>query len=117
VGCPQVLDQARQPFRPEPDAEAVLGDVHPLHQELDKARLLGREQLVPERIEVMECRPDLALADRAVLLAAARDVCMTISGVVSRCLTWSTTAASTSPAGTRPTGQASLPCFSTAVDT
>ena len=31
----------------------VLADVDPLDQELDDARLLGREQLVPQRIEVV----------------------------------------------------------------
>src|SRR5215213_631521 len=48
---------------------------------------------------------------------AARQVRTITSGVVRRHRTCPITAASTSPAGTRPTGQASRPCFSTAVET
>jgi hypothetical protein len=33
---------------------AVGADVHPLHQQPDDARLLGREQLVPQRVKPMQ---------------------------------------------------------------
>ena len=58
--------------------------IDPLDQQLDDARLLGREQLVPQRIEADQRLADLRLGDAAVLLrCAARQVATTTSGVRS----------------------------------
>ena len=84
----------------------MLADVDALDQQLDDARLLGREQLVPERVEVLQGLPHLILAQAVDLRPfAARHVPTTISGARSRPRTWSMTAASISAAGSRPTGQ------------
>ena len=42
----------RQSLGPQPDVDAVWADIDPLDQQLDDAGLLGREQLVPERVEI-----------------------------------------------------------------
>ena len=46
-------------LRPEVDVEPVGADVDPLDQQLDDARLLGGEQLVPERIEPLQRLADV----------------------------------------------------------
>ena len=51
---PQLPDQAREALGPDPHLERVLLHVDPLDQQLDDPRLLGREQLVPDRGEVGE---------------------------------------------------------------
>jgi hypothetical protein len=45
---PQLTDQARKTLGPDPHLDRVLLDIHPLDEELDDARLLGGEQLVPD---------------------------------------------------------------------
>ena len=52
----------REPVDTQPQVKALLADIDTLDQQLDDARLLGREQLVPERVEVLERSPHLLLA-------------------------------------------------------
>jgi hypothetical protein len=47
----QIGNQIRQPLCPQPNVSAVRADIHPLHEQLHDARLLGGEQLIPHRIE------------------------------------------------------------------
>jgi hypothetical protein len=49
------------------NGQAVGLDLYPLDQELDNARLFGREQLVPDRVEFGERAADLLLGDTGVL--------------------------------------------------
>ena len=49
--------QSGQPVRPQPDFDAVSPHVDPLDQQLDDPRLLGREQLVPQRLELVQRLP------------------------------------------------------------
>jgi hypothetical protein len=60
---PQLACQAREPLRPDPHLERVVLHFDPLDEELDDPRLLGGEQLVPDRGEVGEQARDPALGD------------------------------------------------------
>jgi hypothetical protein len=60
---PEFCNEAREALSPDPHLERALLHVHPLHKELDDARLLGGEQLAPDRGEVGEQDRDLALGD------------------------------------------------------
>lgn len=51
---PQLPDNAGEPLGPDAHLERVLLNIDPLDEELDDPRLLGREQLVPDRGEVGE---------------------------------------------------------------
>ena len=55
----QLSGQVGQSFGPQPDVDAVRADIDALDQQLDDARLLGREQFVPERIEPLQRLADL----------------------------------------------------------
>lgn len=48
------MDQTGQTIAAETNVQAVGTDVHPLHQQRHDPSLLGREQLVPERIELLQ---------------------------------------------------------------
>jgi hypothetical protein len=48
---------ARRSRRPQPDLRAVHPHIDPLDQQLHDPRLLGREELVPQRIELGERSP------------------------------------------------------------
>jgi hypothetical protein len=50
----QIGNQICQPFGPQPNISPVWADIDPLHEQLHNARLLGREQFVPERIEPLQ---------------------------------------------------------------
>ena len=63
--------QAGQPVRPKPDLHAVHPHLDPLDQQLHDPRLLGREQLVPQRVELQQRLPRLVLGD-VVLLGPRR---------------------------------------------
>ena len=78
--------------------------IDPLDQQPDDSRLLGREQLIPQRREVGDGLDDLALGHTQASCFAAAQVRAMISGVRSRCRTCATTASSTSAAGTLRTG-------------
>jgi hypothetical protein len=65
---PQLPDEAREALGPDPHLQCVLLHVDPLNEQLDNARLLGGEQLAPDRGEVGEQDGDLALGDLAVAL-------------------------------------------------
>ena len=96
---------------PDPHLERVLLDVNPLDQQLDDPLLLGREQLAPDRGKVREQDRDLALGD-LILMSALYDVDQvraTSSGAASSFWMWSSTAPSTSAAGTHVTVQVSYP--------
>ena len=67
--------QARQPVGAKPDGHAVGPDRHLLDQQLHDPRLLGREQLVPERVELRERLAHLGLGDVRRLLRARRARC------------------------------------------
>ena len=69
---PQLADQARQPLGPDPHLQRVLLHVDPLDEQLDDARLLGGEQLAPDRGEVGEQNRDLALGDLVLALSLRR---------------------------------------------
>jgi hypothetical protein len=68
----QLGDQADQAFGPDPHLQRVLLDVDPFDQELDDARLLGAEQLAPDRGEAGEQAGDLAFGDLVLALALCR---------------------------------------------
>jgi hypothetical protein len=55
--------QPGDPVRPQPDLDAVPPHVDPLDQQLHGPRLLGREQLVPQRIELQQHLPRRVLGD------------------------------------------------------
>ena len=57
---------------PDPHLERILLHVDPLDEELDDPRLLGGEQLVPDRGEVGEQDRDLALGDLVLALPLRR---------------------------------------------
>ena len=57
--------QPGEPVRPQPDLDAVHPHVDPLDQQLHDPRLRGREQLVPQRVELGERRPRLVLGTSA----------------------------------------------------
>ena len=46
----QVGDETCQSLRPQADIRTLGADVDSLHEQLDDARLLAREQFVPERV-------------------------------------------------------------------
>jgi len=48
-------DYVPEPQRPQPQFDPIQLQVDRLNQQLDDARLLGGEQLVPQRIEPIEC--------------------------------------------------------------
>ena len=48
----KLLDQAVQTFGPKPNRDAFNGKIHPLDQQPHDPRLLGREQLVPQRLKL-----------------------------------------------------------------
>ncbi len=52
---PELLHDACQSLDAQTDAGAASVDIHTLVQKPDNARLLGREELVPERVELQEC--------------------------------------------------------------
>jgi hypothetical protein len=60
---PQLRDEAGQTLSPDPHLQRVLLHFDPLDEELDDPRLLGGEQLVPDRGEVGEQARDPALGD------------------------------------------------------
>jgi hypothetical protein len=68
---PEILEEAGEPVRAQADLDAVLPNVHSLDDELDDARLLGREELLPERIEADQSLPDLAFRNTAVMLTSS----------------------------------------------
>jgi len=47
----QVPYQARQPVHPQPDISTSGTNLNLFHQQSDDARLLNREQLLPQRIQ------------------------------------------------------------------
>jgi hypothetical protein len=51
---PEIANQMDVALDPKPDAEAVGRHLDPLDQQLDDSVLLGREQLVPQRLEGVE---------------------------------------------------------------
>jgi len=55
----ELADKPGEPIGAQPNVQPILCDLDPLDQELDDARLLGREELVPERVELQERVPDL----------------------------------------------------------
>ena len=64
--------QPSEPVRPQPDLHAgVRQHVHPIDQQLHDPRLFGREELVPQRVELGEGVPSLVLGD-VVLLGPRR---------------------------------------------
>ena len=70
IGLAKILQSAREAVWSEPEGNAVGAHVDALDQQLDDARLLGREQFVPERIELDERVAHLGFADVAVVFAA-----------------------------------------------
>jgi hypothetical protein len=61
-GCPpdfrldraKVRDQLGQSLVPHADVGAVRGNIDPVNQQMHDPRLLGREQLVPERVKSVQ---------------------------------------------------------------
>jgi len=77
----EILHHARQPVGPKRDRDSIDADIYPLDQQLDDARLLGREEFVPRGIKVQEGVPDLVLADGWILFPSRFHVATMISGV------------------------------------
>src|SRR5205085_1507818 len=59
----EIFHEARKSIDPKPDFYGVYLDVDPLDQQLDDAGLFGREELIPERVEVFESVAHLGLGD------------------------------------------------------
>ncbi len=57
----QVPRQARQPLQLQPHVGAARPDVHPVDQETDDPRLLCGEELLPQRVEPLQCQARLVL--------------------------------------------------------
>ena len=53
----EIPRQVREPIDPQAQVDALRADVDAFDQQLDDARLLGREQLVPEWVEVSQGLP------------------------------------------------------------
>ena len=88
------------------------------HEAAGEANADAAKGRARERIEACWDRIEAHLAKRGPYLlgasaSAARQVPTTISGWRNTARSWSMTARSISPAGTRPTGQEPAPCFST----
>jgi len=75
-----VLDNAADAVDPQADLQTVKPDNHPLDQQLEDARLLAWEELVPQRIEPLQRLDHLALFDLVVLKVggAPRDPAQTL---------------------------------------
>jgi len=69
VALPEFCNEARQPLGPDGHLQRVLPHIDALDEQLDDSRLLGREQLVPDRGEVGEQDGNLALGDLVLGLA------------------------------------------------
>ncbi|RWB06376.1 hypothetical protein [Mesorhizobium sp.] len=65
----QLRREAGHAFRAKPDGNALDGDIHPLDQKLDDAGLLGREELIPEWIQLDEGFTDLGFSDAGIVLS------------------------------------------------
>jgi hypothetical protein len=93
------------------DGDTVGRDVDPLDQEPQDARLLGRVQLVPHRLEGAEGLDDIALLELGVLSRAVLPLLVraTSSGDASSRRTCPSTKPSTSAAAIERTGQVSWP--------
>ena len=50
----EIVNQSGESFSPQANVDAIDADIDALHQQLDNAGLLGRKELVPERIEPVE---------------------------------------------------------------
>ena len=72
--------EAAEAIDAQPDVQPIRADVHPLDQQLHDARLLGGEQLVPERIEPLQRLAHLGLGDVVHLPRGPRQVPTMISG-------------------------------------
>ncbi|MEG9883493.1 MAG: hypothetical protein V6Z86_02530 [Hyphomicrobiales bacterium] len=68
------MNQTRQPIDAEADIDAVAPNLDALDEELDDAGLLGREQLVPQRIQPFQGFPDLSLG-QTIDLGSRRPPC------------------------------------------
>jgi hypothetical protein len=69
---PEFCNEARHSIGPDPHLESSRLDIDPLDEQLDDPRLLGGEELVPDRGEVGEQDCDLALGDLVLALALCR---------------------------------------------
>ena len=63
--APASISRARpsEAVHPEPDVQPVRADVHALDQQRHDARLLGGEEFVPKRVELLQCRARVGLGD------------------------------------------------------
>jgi hypothetical protein len=82
----------------------VGADIDAFDEQLHNARLLSREQFVPEQTKRSSASRTSASEMSLVDCRAARQVRTTISGARSKPRSWSMTAFSISAAGTRPMG-------------
>jgi len=63
----EIFRQARKSIDPKPDLNSAFLYVDALDQQLNDTRLLGREELVPQRVQLSERVTHLSLRDRVVL--------------------------------------------------
>ena len=110
----QLRDEAANPGGMQRDGDAVGRDVDPLDQQPQDACLLGRVELVPDRLQRSEGFDDIALLELRVLCCAvlwrtAVMVRATSSGDASSRRTCPRTSSSTSLAKIERTGQVSWP--------
>jgi hypothetical protein len=56
-----IAHQAGKPIQPQPDVRAGRADIHALDQAPHDPRLLGREQLLPQWIKLLQCLARLGL--------------------------------------------------------
>lgn len=64
----EIGNKAGQPLCAQPDDKAVGGKIYPLDHQMDGARLLDREQFLPDRIEPFQRSASPALLARSVSL-------------------------------------------------
>ena len=121
MSCPAALHlsgKAGEAGSPEGDLGPLRREVDPLHQEPDDAGLLGREQLIPQGVELMQGGADVPFRGFAgSSFSTSRAVPTTISGCRKMTRSWLMTAPSISSAGTRRTEQVSGPTVRTEVVT
>ncbi len=60
---------------PKADVKTIHADIDPFDEELDNAGLLGREEFVPDSVEVDEGRADFCLSDILHLLPRRAPCC------------------------------------------
>jgi hypothetical protein len=62
-----LLNEASKPIHAQPDVQRVCPDIHPLDQQPHDPRVLGRKELIPQRIEPLERRLRIHSGDAGIV--------------------------------------------------